>query len=237
MLALKRLLRTGFEYVEDWFDVVFGAKWNPFYQLGALGWFYYWVVVISGIYLYIFFDTGVTQAYESLEYLTHEQWYAGGIMRSLHRYASDALVVMMMVHLLREFAMDRFRGPRWFAWFTGVPMLWLVFAAGISGYWMVWDQLAQYIAIATAELFDSLPFFGESIARNFLSDEKLSGRFFYLNGVSAYRFTLVPVICHVDSYSKTCIPQGEPAKGTRCRNIQYVINTLLYKTGREPATR
>jgi len=123
VLALKRLLRTGFEYVEDWFDIVFGAKWNPFYQLGALGWFYYWIVVISGIYLYIFFDTGVTQAYKSLEYLTHEQWYAGGVMRSLHRYASDALVVMMMVHLLREFAMDRFRGPRWFAWFTGVPML------------------------------------------------------------------------------------------------------------------
>jgi quinol-cytochrome oxidoreductase complex cytochrome b subunit/ferredoxin len=180
VLALKRLLRTIFEHVEDWFDMVFGAKWNPFYQLGALGWFYYWIVVVSGIYLYIFFDTGVTQAYNSLEYLTHEQWYAGGIMRSLHRYASDALVLMMMVHLLREFAMDRFRSARWFAWFTGVPMLWLVFTAGISGYWMVWDQLAQYIAITTAELLDSLPFFGEAIARNFISDAKLSGRFFTL---------------------------------------------------------
>lgn len=180
MLVLKKLLRTGFEHVEDWFDIVFGAKWNPFYQLGALGWFYYWIVIISGIYLYIFFDTGVTQAYKSLEYLTYEQWYAGGVMRSLHRYASDALVLMMMVHLLREFAMDRFRSSRWFAWFTGVPMLWFVFTAGISGYWMVWDQLAQYIAITTSELFDSLPFFGEAIARNFLSDTKLSGRFFTL---------------------------------------------------------
>ncbi len=180
MIVLKKILRTGFEHVEDWFDIVFGAKWNPFYQLGALGWFYYWIVVISGIYLYIFFDTGVTQAYDSLEYLTHEQWYAGGIMRSLHRYASDAMVAMVMVHLLREFAMDRFRSSRWFAWFTGVPMLWFLFTAGISGYWMVWDQLAQYIAITTSELFDSLPFFGEAIARNFLSDAKLTGRFFTL---------------------------------------------------------
>ncbi|NKB38100.1 MAG: hydrogenase iron-sulfur subunit [Gammaproteobacteria bacterium] len=174
---LKAILRTGFEHVEDGFDLLFGPKWNPLYQLGALGWFYYWIVVISGIYLYIFFDTGVTQAYLSLEYLTHEQWYAGGVMRSLHRYASDALVVMMMVHLLREFAMDRFRSSRWF---TGIPMLWLVFTAGISGYWMVWDQLAQYIAIASSELLDALPFFGESIARNFLTDAKLSGRFFTL---------------------------------------------------------
>jgi ferredoxin/coenzyme F420-reducing hydrogenase delta subunit len=213
MLALKRLLRTGFEYVEDWFDIIFGAKWNPFYQLGALGWFYYWIVVISGIYLYIFFDTGVTQAYKSLEYLTHEQWYAGGVMRSLHRYASDALVVMMIVHLLREFAMDRFRSSRWFAWFTGVPMLWLVFAAGISGYWMVWDQLAQYIAIATAELFDSLPFFGESIARNFLTDEKLSGRFFTLMvfmHIALPLFLLFIMWIHIQRHTS---PKVNPPKG------------------------
>ena len=218
MLVLKRLLRTGFEYVEDWFDIIFGAKWNPFYQLGALGWFYYWIVIISGIYLYIFFDTGVTQAYKSLEYLTHEQWYAGGIMRSLHRYASDALVVMMVVHLSREFAMDRYRSSRWFAWFTGVPMLWLVFAAGISGYWMVWDQLAQYIAITTAELFDSLPFFGESIARNFLTDAKLSGRFFTLMvflHIALPLFLLFVMWIHIQRHASPKVnPPKELAVGT-----------------------
>jgi quinol-cytochrome oxidoreductase complex cytochrome b subunit/coenzyme F420-reducing hydrogenase delta subunit len=218
VLVLKRLLRTFFEHIEDWFDIVFGAKWNPFYQLGALGWFYYWIVVISGIYLYIFFDTGVTQAYKSLEYLTHEQWYAGGIMRSLHRYASDALVVMMMVHLLREFAMDRFRSPRWFAWFTGVPMLWLVFTAGISGYWMVWDQLAQYIAITTAELFDSLPFFGEAIARNFLTDAKLSGRFFTLMvfvHIAVPLFLLFLMWIHIQRHASPKVnPPKELAIGT-----------------------
>ncbi len=218
MLALKRLLRTGFEYVEDWFDIVFGAKWNPFYQLGTLGWFYYWIVVVSGIYLYIFFDTGVTHAYESLEYLTHEQWYAGGIMRSLHRYASDALVVMMGVHMLREFAMDRFRSSRWFAWFTGVPMLWFVFAAGITGYWMVWDQLAQYIAISTAELFDSLPFFGEAIARNFLTDAKVTGRFFTLMvflHIALPLFLLFIMWIHIQRHSSPRVnPPKELAAGT-----------------------
>ena len=218
MLGFKGLLRTGFEYVEDWFDLVFGAKWNPLYQLGALGWFYYWIVVISGIYLYIFFDTGVTQAYASLEYLTHEQWYAGGVMRSLHRYASDALVVMMMVHLLREFAMDRFRSSRWFAWVTGVPMLWLVFAAGISGYWMVWDQLAQYIAITTGELLDSLPLFGESIARNFLTDAKLSGRFFTLMvfmHIALPLFLLFIMWIHIQRHASPRVnPPKELAVGT-----------------------
>jgi quinol-cytochrome oxidoreductase complex cytochrome b subunit len=102
-----------------------------------LGWFFYWIVIVSGIYVYVFFDTGVTQAYQSVEHMTHAQWYAGGIMRSLHRYASDALVIVMMAHLVREFAMDRYRGKRWFAWLTGIPLLWLVYGCGISGYWLV----------------------------------------------------------------------------------------------------
>ncbi|RME35170.1 MAG: hydrogenase iron-sulfur subunit [Gammaproteobacteria bacterium] len=179
-MALKRTMRLLFERAEYLFDGIFTPRWNPFLNLGALGWFYYWIVVVSGIYLYIFFDTGVTQAYASLEWLTHEQWYLGGVMRSLHRYASDAMVVMVLLHLAREFSMDRYHGPRWFAWFTGTPMLWLLFAAGITGYWMVWDTLAQYVALTTSEWLDTLPIFGESIARNFLSDKTLNGRFFTL---------------------------------------------------------
>ena len=177
---MKRLARAGFERVESLFDKIFTPAWNPLYQLGALGWFYYWIVAVSGIYLYIFFDSGVTDAYESVERITHVQWYAGGVMRSLHRYASDALVVMMVLHLVREFVMDRMHGPRWFAWIVGVPIIWLVFAAGISGYWVVWDKLAHYVAIATSQWLDALPLFGEPIARNFIHDTTLSGRFFTL---------------------------------------------------------
>jgi ferredoxin/coenzyme F420-reducing hydrogenase delta subunit len=149
-------------------------------QLGALGWFLFWIVTVSGIYVYIFFDTGVTQAYSSLEYLSREQPFLGGIMRSLHRYASDALVVVAVVHLLREFSLDRLRSNRWFAWLTGLPLLWFIYACGITGYWLVWDELAQYVAIATSEWLDSLGIFGEPIAGNFLTNSHLSGRFFTL---------------------------------------------------------
>ncbi len=180
MTFLQSRLRWGFEVVEAWLDRIFGPAWNPLYQLGALGFFYYWVVAVSGIYVYILFDTGTTEAYESVEYMTVEQWYLGGVMRSLHRYASDGMVLMMVVHMLREFALDRYRGARWFTWVTGTPVLWLVFVAGISGYWMVWDELAQYIAILSTEWLDWLGIFGEPIARNFLAPHTLDDRFFTL---------------------------------------------------------
>jgi hypothetical protein len=167
MTAVRNALRLVFEWLERLLDRAFPPAWQPLYHLGALGFFFYWIVAVSGIYLYIFFDTGVAAAYDSVEYLTNDQWYAGGVMRSLHRYASDAMVVVMVLHLLREFSLDRYRGTRWFTWVTGVPIVLLVVASGITGYWLVWDKLAQYVAVVTTEWLDRLPIFGQSIARNF----------------------------------------------------------------------
>ncbi|MDP6707641.1 MAG: cytochrome b N-terminal domain-containing protein [Alphaproteobacteria bacterium] len=180
MEYVRRPLRSLFLWLEAGLNYCFGTRLNPFAQLGALGFFFYWIVAVSGIYIYVFFDTGISEAYDSIEYMTNEQWYLAGVMRSLHRYASDGLIVVMLLHIAREFAFDRYRDSRWFTWITGVPILWLVYAAGIGGYWLVWDKLAQYIAIATTEWLDWLPIFGESIARNFLSPAHLDDRLFTL---------------------------------------------------------
>jgi ferredoxin/coenzyme F420-reducing hydrogenase delta subunit len=149
-------------------------------HLGALTIFFCWVVLVSGIWLLIFFHTSVEGAYESVEYLTNDQWYIGGVMRSLHRYASDAAIVTLVLHILKEFFTDRYRGKRWFSWITGIPLLWLLIPLGITGYWLVWDKLAQYVALTSAEILDGLPIFTDSMARNFLSSESLSDRFFTL---------------------------------------------------------
>ena len=158
----------------------FGASLNPMLRLGALTIFFCWIVLVSGIWLLIFFHTSVNGAYESVEYLTHDQWYLGGVMRSLHRYASDAAIVTLTLHIVKEFSFDRYRGKRWFSWITGIPLLWIILPLGITGYWLVWDKLAQYVALTSAEMLDALPIFTDSMARNFLSAESLSDRFFTL---------------------------------------------------------
>jgi len=178
--ALRSGLRRGFECIERPFDRLFGPALNPLAQLGALGFFFFWVVAVSGIYLFIFFDTGIERAYQSVEHLTRDHWFHAGVMRSLHRYASDLMVVMVVVHLLREFAYDHYRGVRWFSWLTGLPIIAFLYISGITGYWLVWDKLAHYVAIVTSELLDWLPIFGEPIARNFISTGTLTSRFFTL---------------------------------------------------------
>jgi quinol-cytochrome oxidoreductase complex cytochrome b subunit len=210
---IKRALFGLFAKVETVFEYAFGQRNNPFTWLGALGWYFYWITAATGIYLYIFFDTGIVDAYASVEYMTNDQWYAAGIMRSLHRYASDALVVVVVLHLLREFAMDRLRGKHFFAWLTGVPLLAFIYICGISGYWLVWDKLAQYIAIATSEWLDALPIFAEPIANNFLNGTTLGGRFFTLMvfiHIFGPLFMLLLMWIHVQRHSSPRVNPPRP---------------------------
>lgn len=166
--------------IEALFDRAFGAAANPWRHLGALSFYLYWIIAISGIYVYAFFDTSVSGAYRSVDALTHDRWYLGGIMRSLHRYASDGFVVTMLLHLLKEFLAGRYRGFRRFSWVSGVPLIWLVYASGIGGYWLVWDSLAQFSVIASMEWLDAVPLFGDPLVRNFLTPERVDDRLFSL---------------------------------------------------------
>lgn len=105
-----------FQRVEEAFDAPFGGDNNPLRHLGALGLYLLWIVVGTGLYLYTVLDIGISGVYESIGYQSSELWYLGGILRSLHRYASDAFVLVMVLHLIREWAYGRYYGFRFYSW-------------------------------------------------------------------------------------------------------------------------
>src|SRR5690606_30354491 len=53
---LQRPLRSAFLHVEALANRAFGDQLNPFYHLGAITFWLFWLVAASGLYLYIFFD-------------------------------------------------------------------------------------------------------------------------------------------------------------------------------------
>ncbi len=177
---LQAALQWLFMRVEALFNAAFGDRLNPLYHLGAIGFFLFWIVAGTGLYLYAFFETGVMDAHASVEALTHRQWFAGGILRSLHRYASDALVLVMLLHMVRHFAFDRIRGFRWFSWVTGVALIWLLYVSGINGYMLPWDRMAQFVVVAVFEWLDALPSFGGTLSRNFIYASSVNDRLFSL---------------------------------------------------------
>jgi len=172
--------QAGWRRLEHGVDALCGSAGNPLRHLGALGFLLFWLLAVSGIYLYAVLDTSAAGAWRSIDTLSREQWFAGGVLRSVHRYAADAFVAVTLLHLGREWLFGRYTGFRRFSWLTGVPLLPLAFVCGIGGFWLNWDRLGQFSAIATAEWLDALPLFASPLTRNFLGGASLGDRLFSL---------------------------------------------------------
>ncbi len=177
---MTRAAVIAYQRIERGFDAVFGAALNPWRHLGALAFLFFWIIAVTGLYLYAVLDTSVDGAYRSISWLSREQWYLGGVLRSLHRYAADAFLLVTLLHLLREFLFGRYTGFRRFSWLTGIPLLWFIYISGVVGIWLRWDQLAQFSAATTAEWLDGLPIFAAPLIRNYLSASAVSDRLFSL---------------------------------------------------------
>jgi quinol-cytochrome oxidoreductase complex cytochrome b subunit len=89
-------------------------------------------------------------------------------------------MLVTVLHLVRELVLGRFNGFRWFSWVSGVPTLLFMLASGMIGYWLVWDVVAQFVAVGVTEWAGWLPGFGPGLARNFIADEAMTDRFFSL---------------------------------------------------------
>ncbi len=119
------------------------SRFNPLYHTGTITIFLLFVILVSGIYLTLFYPFGFTVSYEAVSKM--EANLVSRIIRALHRYASDAAVIFALLHGWRTFFQDRFRGPRWLAWTTGIGMALVVWFIGVTGYWLIWDERAQVI--------------------------------------------------------------------------------------------
>lgn len=176
--AAQRWGRKGLAKLDAWFNALYTWRYNPLYHSGALVVAAFMVLLVTGLYLLLFYRIG--SPYESVARVT-DQAFAGRWIRTLHRYVSDLAIVAALVHALRMFVQGRSWGPRALAWVSGVVLLFAFFVCGWTGYVMVWDTQAQVLAAEGARLFDAIPIFSEPIVRAFVGESAMPPAFFFLN--------------------------------------------------------
>jgi ferredoxin len=164
--------------MDGWLNRLYGWRYNPVYQSGALVVALLGVLLVTGVYLLLFYRVGSPWA--STARLTDQLW-AGRWVRSLHRFASDAALVAIVVHAVRMYVQRRSWGPRAIAWVSGVVMLGVFLVSAWTGFVMVWDVQGQVLAVEGARLLDVLPLFSEPIGRAFSGESALPSAFFFMN--------------------------------------------------------
>lgn len=152
---------------------------NPFLQAGAIANTSFMVAAVTGILLLFFYTPSVYSAYTSVQEMADSPLTAE-LLRSLHRYSSDACMCFVLFHAVKTFFARKFDGARWLAWTTGILLLGMLWFIGWLGYWLVWDERARQIALGTGRMLDVLPIFADPLTRSFLTDQGVNTLLFFL---------------------------------------------------------
>jgi len=132
------------------------------FGLGIMLGFLFLIMLFTGVVLMIYYTPSVETAYLSVKDIVNVV-PGGRIIRNMHRWASQGMVIVVFLHLLRVFYTGSYLGNRSLNWVIGVVLLILTLLSNFSGYLLPWDQLAYWavtigsnIAASARELTDLL---------------------------------------------------------------------------------
>lgn len=176
-----RLLAAGDRMItrlDTLLERVLPREMNPLAQLGPAANAMLLLATLSGVLMFLWYSPSVQSAWHSLADLGPRS--AGGLVRSVHRYSSDFLMLLVLAHALRALLARKFADARWLAWVSGIGLLGLVWFIGWTGYWLVWDERAQLLALDSIRAVDVLPVFGEPMRRLFAADRTVPSLLFFV---------------------------------------------------------
>ncbi len=171
-------VRAGVFAVERFADQIFTSRWNPLYKAGTIAVVSLAILIVTGTYLLCFY--GIAAPYESVQRL-EDHIFLGGLMRSVHRLASDMCLLFSVLHLVQVLVRGKTFGPRRIAWWSGFFLVALILVTAWTGFVMVWDLFGQKVALLGADLLRVVPFLRDTLAQAFDGATPLLESFFFMN--------------------------------------------------------
>jgi quinol-cytochrome oxidoreductase complex cytochrome b subunit len=118
--------------------------------------------LVTGILLKFVYVPVPTQVYESLLRL-QEAFLFGQLVRNVHFWSANLLVVMVSLHGLRVFFSGAFHPPRRLNWVIGLGLFSFVLASNLTGYLLPWDQLAYWATTICVGVLEYIPLAGSRL--------------------------------------------------------------------------
>jgi quinol-cytochrome oxidoreductase complex cytochrome b subunit len=128
--------------------------------------------LFTGILLKFAYGPVPTQAYESLVRL-QEGFLFGQLVRNMHFWSANLLVVVVCLHSLRVFFTGGFHPPRRLNWVVGLSLFILVLASNLTGYLLPWDQLAYWATTICVGMLEYIPLIGSRLQQIVLGGREI----------------------------------------------------------------
>ena len=153
---------------------VFPTHWS--FMLGEMALYSFIILLLTGVYLALFFDPSITKViyeggYLPLNGVEMSRAYAtaldisfevrGGLfIRQMHHWAALMFMMAMFAHMMRVFFTGAFRRPREANWIIGSTLILLGMAEGFMGYSLPDDLLSGVGLRIMSAIIVGLPIIG-----------------------------------------------------------------------------
>lgn len=143
--------------------------------LGGLSFLAFIVLGVTGLLLMFHYQPGDKTSFSSILTISSVIPY-GGIIRNLHYWAGQIMVVTVNLHMLRVVWTNSYKPPKQLNWLVGVTLLMLVLLLDFTGYLLIGSQESGAAATVAVNLLRLIPAIGSGLAQMFFGEPSaLSG--------------------------------------------------------------
>lgn len=136
------------------------ASFRYTFGLGGISLLMLLVLLVTGILETFYYVPSLEEANRSLQQITLLVPY-GLVIRGLHFWAAQVLVITSLLHLLRVVFTGGYKDGRRFNWLLGLCLLLLVLFFDFTGYALRWDEDIAWALKVGTNLLRAIPFAGE----------------------------------------------------------------------------
>jgi quinol-cytochrome oxidoreductase complex cytochrome b subunit len=134
-------------------------EWTYTWGLGGISFALFLILTVTGVLLMFYYRPTIDLAYRDIKDLEFAITL-GKLMRNMHRWAAQAMVVGVIAHMVSVFLRGGYKKPREFNWGVGVLLLTLTLFLSFTGYLLPWDQLAIWAVTVGTNMAGATPLLG-----------------------------------------------------------------------------
>jgi ubiquinol-cytochrome c reductase cytochrome b subunit len=186
--------------VIDWLDQRLAVKtlakvlmteyWIPkninfLWALGVVLTVLFSILVISGIFLLMYYKPDVNLAFDSVNFTIMQDVAYGWLFRHIHGVAASVVFLIIYIHMFTAIYYGSYKSGREMIWISGMLLFMTFSAEGFSGYMLPWGQMSYWAAAVITNLFGGIPVIGDDlviwIRGNYVVADATLTRFFMLH--------------------------------------------------------
>ena len=188
-----------------------GARWR--YVWGSCLTFAFFTQVVTGTLLWMFYSPSAQTAWESVYFLQYQVW-GGWFLRGVHHYMAQAMIVLLVLHLMQVVIDGAYRAPRELNFWFGALMMGVTLALSLTGYLLPWDQKGYWATAVATNLMAEVPLIGPALQKIVVGGVEYGHhtltRFFALHAGVLPAMLIGLVLVHIYLFRKHGIHVKEP---------------------------